>query len=134
MLFRSNALDDDGNPIKKSTAQKVTPEKNKSQEAPEKVQSGGAEMTTDAMGNITGQSNTFEQVPTGGNTQRLNTAMAENVNALLTKQKADDNVTVNNIAKSVGKKTQEIAKLNEIAVRNDEPTLLRMIMNSTSFV
>ena len=41
---------------------------------------------------------------------------------------------VNNLVKNKTNQRQELAKLSEIAVHNDEPTFLRMIMGSTRIV
>lgn len=77
---------------------------------------------------------TATPTPSAGNTDRLNSAITQNVDAQLPKQKAEDNVTINNVVKSANKQTQRLDKLSELSVRNDEPTLLRMIMASTRVV
>ena len=71
---------------------------------------------------------------TGGNEARLNAAMSENADALLPKQKAEDNLTINSVVKSNKKENRQLDQLSELSVRNDEPTLLRMIMASTRVV
>lgn len=73
-------------------------------------------------------------VPSGGNEAKLNSVISENVDAKLPKAKAEVNVTTNNIVKNSKKDNSNLDKLSEIGVRNDEPTLLRMIMNSTRVV
>ena len=66
---------------------------------------------------------------------KLNTVMAENVNANLpAKQDTPAQNVVNNLVKNKTNQRQELAKLSEIAVHNDEPTFLRMIMGSTRIV
>ena len=69
-----------------------------------------------------------------GNEGKLVVAMAENADAQLPKKKAEDSVTVNNMVSQSKKQSRIPDKLSELAVRNDEPTLLRMIMASTRLV
>jgi hypothetical protein len=66
---------------------------------------------------------------------RLNKVMSENISANLPNKSttATQNV-VNNLVKNKTNQRQELAKLSEIAVHNDEPTFLRMIMGSTRIV
>lgn len=71
---------------------------------------------------------------TPGNNERLNTAMAENADSQLPKLKSEDSVIINNVTRSANKQTRQLDKLSELGVRNDEPTLLRMIMASTRVV
>lgn len=67
-------------------------------------------------------------------TQKLSAAITENNDAQLPKEKAQDNLVVNNTVKSTKSKQREPDKLSELGVRNDEPTIRRMLMNSTKFV
>jgi hypothetical protein len=67
-------------------------------------------------------------------TQKLNAAINENVDASLAKTKADESVTVNNVATSSKQQNKPLDRLADLAVRNEEPTLLRMMMNSSRFV
>ncbi len=66
---------------------------------------------------------------------RLNKLISQNAEANLP-NKPDTNTqsVVNNLIQSRTNQKQELASLAEIAVHNDEPTFLRMIMNSTRIV
>jgi hypothetical protein len=66
---------------------------------------------------------------------RLNKVMSENVDANLpTKSESQDKGVMNNIMNNSGKNKIKLDGLDEIAVHNDEPTFLRMIINSTRIV
>ena len=71
----------------------------------------------------------------GSVSQQLNTVMAENVSANLpSKPNTQKQNVVNNISQSRANQKQKLARLEEIAVHNDEPTFMRMIMGSTRVV
>jgi len=73
-------------------------------------------------------------VPASVNEQ-LNTVLAQNAEANLpTKPNTEAQTVVNNLIQNRNNRQQELARLDEIAVHNDEPTFMRMIMNSTRLV
>lgn len=66
---------------------------------------------------------------------RLNRLMNENTDVNLPKKpNTEAQSVVNNIFQSRNNQKQELARLDEIAVHNDEPTFMRMIMDSTRLV
>jgi len=66
--------------------------------------------------------------------QRLNDLIIKKAEADLPRIEPDVQTTINNLVQSKSKEKQRLAKLDEIAVHNDEPTFLRMIMASTRLV
>lgn len=73
-------------------------------------------------------------VPASVNEQ-LNTVLAQNAEANLpTKPNTEAQTVVNNLIQNRNNRQQELARLDEIAVHNDEPTFMRMIMGSTRLV
>lgn len=73
-------------------------------------------------------------VPVSANEQ-LNTVMSENVAANLPAKPSNEAQSViNNLIQNRASRQQELARLDEIAVHNDEPTFMRMIMDSTRLV
>lgn len=67
-------------------------------------------------------------------TEKLNAMITENVDAKLPKQDAQENLVVNSVNKSIKSPSRPVDRLSELSVRNDEPTLLRMIMGSTKII
>jgi hypothetical protein len=115
-------LDDNANPVKKSSAEPV------------KLSAPTMPDETDAeTARLTRQNAAASPMSTSSN--QLNTVMAENVAANLpaTPNTGTQN-TVNNVVQNANNRQQKIAKLSEIAVHNDEPTFMRMIMGSTRLV
>lgn len=93
------------------------------------VQSGASTQQISQTTNVTPTTPKLESVPTApASSQKLNAVISENVDVSLPKQKSDENVTINNVRTSARKKTTEIDSLSEISVRNDEPTLMDMIV------
>ena len=65
---------------------------------------------------------------------RLNKVMTENISANLPEKPKSENQNIINNMSSVSGQTLQLASLSEIAVHNDEPTFMRMIMGSTRVV
>ena len=113
-------LDENANPIKKSSAEPVKPA------ATAMPNETDAETARLARQNAA-------SMPTTSNA--LNTVMAENVAANLPSvPNKQAQTTVNNVIQNKNNQQQRISKLSEIAVHNDEPTFMRMIMGSTRLV